>query len=102
MLLIFVIIIWDIFFVMNGVSVFIEEKLAKVIVFENVLSVRSKPVIDRDEAFTESVNQPFGLEAQLRNNLHRMFMEFDKSFFRITKSPYGVTFKICIMLRQVI
>lgn len=102
MFLIFIVIIGNILTVMCGVSVFIENEFAKIIVFENILSVRCEPVVDRDDSLSECMNKPFGLQLQFRLNIHRMLKQFDLGFLRIKQPPHRIPFQIGIMLGSVI
>lgn len=60
MLLIFVVKIGGIFFVMSGVSVLIEDEFAEVVVFKDILPVRAEPVIQRNEALSDCMDEPLG------------------------------------------
>lgn len=61
MILVFVIIVRYVFTIMSCISVFIKNEFAEIIVFKNVLSVRTKSVVHRNHAFSKSMNNPFWL-----------------------------------------
>lgn len=77
MFLIFVIEVRDVFLVMSCVSVFVEDKFAQIVVFKNVFSVSSESVVEGDDALTNSVDKPFGLEHKFANNRHGMIEQLD-------------------------
>ena len=77
MFLIFVIEVRDVFLVMSCVSVFVEDKFAQIVVFKNVFSVSRESVVEGDDALTNSVDKPFGLEHKFANNRHGMIEKLD-------------------------
>lgn len=61
MILIFIIIIRNILTIMSCVSIFIKNEFAEIIVLENILLAGSKSVVDRNNSFSEGMNNPFWL-----------------------------------------
>lgn len=102
MFLIFVIEVRNVFLVMSCVSVFVEDEFAQIVVFKNVFSVSSESVVEGDDALTNSVDKPFGLEHKFANNRHGMIEQLDVGWLNVIQSPHGIPSQIGIMFWPVI
>lgn len=102
MVLIFIIIIGNIFTIMGCVSVFIKNESAEIIVFKNVFPARAEPVVDRNDTFSKSVYNPLWLQFYFSKYVHRMLMKFHLCLFRVKQSPNSITCLISIMFWSVI
>ena len=101
-LLIVVIEIRNVFLVMYGVSVFVENEFAEVGVFKDVLSMTAESVVKRDDSLAEGMDEPFGLEHDFADDSHGMIVNFDVGFINIIQSPNSIPSQISVMLGRIV